>query len=269
MPWLSSFLASGLFIWTAVTLVWILSLIIHDSSIVDIFWGLGYIAVYWFVALVWLGALRTPQALAPRQLLLGVLVTIWGLRLSIHIAQRNWGKGEDFRYARWRAEAGASWWWRSYFKVFLLQGAIMWLVAMPLLATLAGPAPQTLTWVDSLAVLVWLAGFIFEAGGDWQLARFKADPANKGKLLTDGLWRYTRHPNYFGDAVQWWGFYLFAFASGSWWTFISPLLMTFLLLRVSGVAMLERTLKESKPGYETYSSQTNAFFPGLPRGLKR
>jgi len=141
----------------------------------------------------------------------------------------------------------------------------MWLVSLPLLVTLASSAPQTLTWLDGLALSVWLVGFIFEAGGDWQLARFKADPDNRGKLMTSGLWRYTRHPNYFGDAVQWWGFYSFALAAGAWWSIISPLLMTFLLRRVSGVAMLERTLKESKPGYKAYINQTNAFFPGRPR----
>jgi len=261
MPWLLPFLAAGLFIWTAVTIVWTISLIIRDSSIVDIFWGLGFVALYWFIALFWLGA----GMLGARQILLGILLTIWGLRLSIYIGRRNWGKGEDFRYARWREEAGSAWWWRSYFKVFLLQGTIMWLVSLPLLVTLASSAPQTLTWLDGLALSVWLVGFIFEAGGDWQLARFKADPDNRGKLMTSGLWRYTRHPNYFGDAVQWWGFYLFALAAGAWWSIISPLLMTFLLRRVSGVAMLERTLKESKPGYKAYINQTNAFFPGRPR----
>ena len=266
MSWLSPFIAAGLFIWTAVTLLWILSLLLRDASIVDIFWGLGYVAVYWFIALFRQDG--NPAAeLAPRQLLLGALVTIWGLRLSLYIGWRNWGKGEDFRYARWREEAGPSWWWRSYFKVFFLQGAILWVVSFPLLATLTLPASQSLTWLDGLAFLIWLIGFIFEAGGDWQLARFKAHPSNKGKLLTGGLWRYTRHPNYFGDAVQWWAFYLFALAAGAWWAIFSPLLMTFLLLRISGVAMLERSLKRSKTGYEKYIRQTNAFFPGRPKKL--
>ncbi len=252
--------AAALFVGSAVTLLWLVSLILRDASIIDSFWGLGYVGSYWLVAAL------APQQLGPRQLLLGALVTIWGLRLAIHIAWRNWGKGEDFRYARWRQEAGASWWWRSYFKVFLLQGIILWFVSIPLIATILSSPSAPLTWLDGLAVLVWLVGFIFEAGGDWQLARFKADPANTGKLLTGGLWRYTRHPNYFGDAVQWWAFYIFALAAGAWWTVLSPLLMTTLLLRVSGVAMLERSLKKNKPGYEAYIRQTNAFFPGLPRG---
>ncbi len=120
-------------------------------------------------------------------------------------------------------------------------------------------------WLDVLALFLWISGFIFEAGGDWQLSRFKKDPANKGGLMTSGLWRYTRHPNYFGDALVWWGFYLFAAAAGGWWTIFSPLLMTYLLRRVSGVAMLERTLRETKPGYAAYMARTNAFFPGLPK----
>jgi steroid 5-alpha reductase family enzyme len=258
MAGLDLYLAAALFVGSAVTLLWLVSLILRDASIIDSFWGLGYVGSYWLFAAL------SPHDLGPRQLLLGALLTIWGLRLALYIGWRNWSKEEDFRYARWRRQAGASWWWRSYFKVFLLQGVILWSVSIPLIATLLAPSSASLTWLDSLAVLVWLIGFIFEAGGDWQLARFKADPANKGKLLTRGLWRYTRHPNYFGDAVQWWAFYLFALAAGAWWTFLSPLLMTYLLLRVSGVAMLERSLKESKPGYETYIQQTNAFFPGPP-----
>lgn len=254
--------ASGLFLLTAVTLLWILSLLLHDASIVDVFWGLGFVAVFW------LGYAVTPQPHGARQLLVGLLVTIWGVRLAAHIARRNWGRGEDFRYARWREEAGGAWWWRSYFKVFFLQGAVLWLVSWPLFAVLAAGEQHALGWIDLLAMLVWVIGFIFEAGGDWQLRRFKQDPANKVRLLTGGLWRYTRHPNYFGDAVTWWGFYLFAVASGAWWTILSPLLMTFLLRRVSGVAMLERTLRQTKPEYRAYMARTNAFFPGWPKDIK-
>jgi steroid 5-alpha reductase family enzyme len=252
-------IASGLFLITAVTLLWLLSLILRDSSIVDVFWGLGFVSVYWLVYALML------QPAPSRQLLVGVLVTIWGVRLALHILRRNWGTGEDFRYARWRQEAGKAWWWRSYFKVFLLQGLILWLVAWPLVVVLANSDPKPLGGLDVLALLVWVSGFIFEAGGDWQLSRFKKDPANKGRLMTNGLWRYTRHPNYFGDALVWWGFYLFAVAVGGWWTIFSPLLMTYLLRRVSGVVMLERTLSETKPGYKSYMSRTNAFFPGLPK----
>jgi steroid 5-alpha reductase family enzyme len=252
-------IASGLFLLMAITLLWLLSLLLRDAGIIDVFWGLGFVSVYWF------GYALAVQPATARHLLLGLLVTIWGTRLALHILRRNWGHGEDFRYARWRQEAGKAWWWRSYFKVFLLQGVVLWLVAWPLLATLANRDSHTVAWLNILALLLWIAGFIFEAGGDWQLARFKKDPLNKGRLMTSGLWRYTRHPNYFGDALIWWAFYLFAVASGGWWTIFSPLLMTYLLRRVSGVVMLERTLRETKPGYAAYMSRTNAFFPGLPR----
>ncbi len=258
-------LAAGLFLLMATTLLWLLSLRLRDAGIVDVFWGLGFVAVYWLGYLLnETAALHEAPLNGPRQLVVGLLVTVWGLRLAAHIFLRNRDRGEDFRYARWRKEAGSSWWWRSYFKVFLLQGSILWVVAWPLLAVLAGGAAP-LRWLDALSLLVWGVGFLFEAGGDWQLRRFQQDAANKGGLLTTGLWRYTRHPNYFGDALVWWGFYLFAVASGAGWTVVSPLLMTFLLRRVSGVTMLERTLIETKPGYADYIVRTNPFFPGRPK----
>jgi steroid 5-alpha reductase family enzyme len=206
-----------------------------------------------------------PVNLTSRLLLLGIIVTLWGLRLSLYILSRNAGKGEDFRYAKWRAEAGMSWWWRSFFKVFLLQGVLMWIIAIPLVAAHTGDAASPLKCLDYAGAALWLVGFIFEAGGDWQLARFKADPANKGKLMTTGLWSVTRHPNYFGDAAQWWGFYLIAASSGALWTVFSPIIMTYLLMKVSGVVMLEKTLNESKPGYADYIARTSAFIPWLPK----
>jgi steroid 5-alpha reductase family enzyme len=242
-----------------VTLVWVLSLLLRDSSIVDIFWGAGFVAVTWLVA-AW-----TSQELGPRAWVLGLLVTMWGLRLSLYILWRNWGRGEDYRYRAWRAQAGDAWWWRSYFKVFLLQGAVMWLVAAPLVAVIGRAAQPALGWLDAVAVAVWVVGFFFETAGDWQLARFKADAANKGRVMTSGVWRYTRHPNYFGDAAVWWGHYLVAAAAGAWWTAFSPVLMTFLLVRVSGVALLETALRETKPGYREYVASTSAFFPWPPR----
>ncbi len=239
--------------------LWLLSLALRDSSIVDIFWGIGYIVLAGFYFL------STPDGAFARKLLITGLVGVWGLRLSIHILLRNWGKGEDFRYRAWREAAGESWWWESYFRVFLLQGVLLWLVSVPLLAAQVAPEPTTLTALDLAGILIWGIGFTFEAVGDWQLTRFRANPANQRRLLTEGLWRYTRHPNYFGDAVQWWGFFLIAAAAGGWLTVFSPLLMTALLLRVSGVSMLERTLRETKPGYEAYMQRTPAFFPWFPR----
>jgi len=260
MNFVSLWLTAGLIILVLMLLLWLYSLAIKNSSIVDIFWGTGFVITFWATA--WIGA----TALSTRVLLLGVLVTLWGLRLSLYIFSRNHGQPEDFRYAKWREEAGSAWWWRSFFKVFLLQGVIMWVIAIPLIAAQTStPSPFKCECTDYTGAALWLVGFIFEAGGDWQLARFKKDPANKGKLLTTGLWSLTRHPNYFGDAAQWWGFWLLAFANGAWWTFFSPLIMTYLLMRVSGVTLLENTLTKTKPGYEEYMARTSAFFPWFPK----
>jgi steroid 5-alpha reductase family enzyme len=259
MNFLSIYLTLGAVILGLMTLLWLLSLALKNSSIVDIFWGTG------FVIVTWAAFALTPGGPAARKLLLGALVTIWGLRLSLHILLRNWGTPEDFRYQAWRKEAGAAWWWRSFFKVFLLQGVLLWIIAAPLLAAQIGLQPANLTWLDYLAVPVWLVGFIFEAAGDWQLRRFKANPANKGKVLQTGVWRYSRHPNYFGDAAQWWGYYLIALAAGGWWTVFSPLIMSALLLRVSGVTLLEKTLKDVKPGYREYMQKTSEFIPWFPK----
>ena len=195
MDLLQIWLLAGLAILGMMTCLWLLSLLLRNSSIVDIFWGAG------FALTAWIDYALTPGGFAGRKLLTCLLITIWGLRLALHILRRNWGKPEDYRYAAWRRDAGPRWWWLSFFQVFLLQGVLLWLISVPLLAAQISPAPPRLTWLDGLAVMVWSVGFFFEAVGDWQLARFKADPANRGRLLTTGLWRYTRHPNYFGDAA--------------------------------------------------------------------
>ena len=250
----------GLWILGIMTLLWILSLILRDSSIVDIFWGAG------FVVSAWVAFLNTLDTFWVRDLLIVILVTIWGLRLSTHILIRNWGKGEDFRYVKMREEAHGQWWWKSFLQVFLLQGLLMWLVASPLTAIQLPSASDSLAFLDYLGIGIWLVGFYFESVGDYQLARFKANPENKGKVLDKGVWRATRHPNYFGDAAQWWGFYLIALASGgAWWTVFSPILMTYLLVKVSGAVLLEKTLKTTKPGYQQYVEKTSAFFPWFPK----
>jgi steroid 5-alpha reductase family enzyme len=256
---IDAWMLTGLVILASLTALWLASLRLRDSSVVDSFWGAG------FVLVAWAAAAAASGPLAPRAWLMAVLVTIWGLRLSLYIFWRNRGKGEDYRYRRWREEAGASWWWRSYLRVFLLQGVIMWLVAAPVVAVIGSRAQSPLGWIDLPGVAVWSVGFLFEGIGDWQLARFKADPATKGRLFSGGVWRYTRHPNYFGDAAVWWGHFLVAAASGAWWTIYSPILMTFLLVRVSGVSLLESTLRDSKPGYREYIESTSAFFPRAPR----
>lgn len=258
MNFFNAFVCAGAASLALMILLWWVSLVVKNSSIVDIFWGPGFVLIAWLVFTV------TSQGYLPRRQLIVTLVTIWGLRLALHIGIRNWGKPEDFRYAKWREENGPSWWWVSFFKVFLLQGFLMWIISAPLIAAQTSGFPAILTPLDYIGASLWTFGLLFETIGDLQLTRFKADPSNKGKLLTTGLWKYTRHPNYFGEAVLWWGYYLIALVSGSWWTIFSPVLMTFLLLKVSGVAMLERTMK-SKPGYEAYMRRTNAFVPWFPK----
>jgi steroid 5-alpha reductase family enzyme len=249
-----------LFVFVFMTALWIASLILRNSSIVDPMWGTGLVLANWFSFLL------TPDGYPLRKWLISILVTVWGLRLSIHLLRRNWGKGEDYRYREWREQAGDRWWWYSYFKVFLIQGAVMCVLAAPFVAVHSSPAPTALTLIDLLAVPLWGLGFFFETVGDWQLSRFLANPANKGKLLRTGLWRYTRHPNYFGESVMWWGHYAVALSvPNGVWTIVSPMLITFLLLRVSGVTLLEKTMKETTPGYREYVESTSAFVPWFPR----
>jgi steroid 5-alpha reductase family enzyme len=261
---LPTFAQAFLVIMAMMTLVWLISLPLRNASIVDIVWGLGFVLAGWFYFT------QTDDGFQTRQLLVVALVTIWGLRLSLYLLWRNWGKGEDFRYQEFRQRYGPErYWWFSFFQVFLLQGVLMWLISAPLLGAQYTTQAQSLNWLDGLALLLWTIGFVFEAGGDWQLARFKSDPANKGKLLTTGFWRYTRHPNYFGDTAVWWGFGLFSIAAGSYLPFLSTLLMTALIIKVSGVAMLERSMKNKKPGYKEYVERTSAFIPWPPKNGNR
>ncbi len=239
-------------------LLWLISLRLKNASIIDTFWGII------FIMIAWLAFALTPQGYLPRKQLICTLVTIWGLRLAIHIGIRNWGKPEDFRYAKWRANNSETWWWISFFQVFLLQGFLIWIISAPLITAQTSGFPAILTPLDGLGTIVWIIGFIFEAIGDFQLILFKTNPANQGKLLTSGLWKITRHPNYFGEAVLWWGIYMIALAAGQGWTIFSPILMSFLLIMISGVAMLEQTMK-LKPGYEEYIHKTRVFIPWFPR----
>ena len=258
MSFLTIYLSAGLVILGLMTFLWVVSLALKNSSIVDIFWGAGFVITCWvYFAL-------TPDGFALRKWLISVLVTVWGLRLSLYILWRNWKKAEDFRYQTWRKEYGKNWWWMSYFRVFLLQGALMWAISTPLLAAQFSGKPAHLLVTDFLGVVIWGIGFFFESTGDFQLARFKANLANKGKVMDRGVWRFTRHPNYFGDSAQWWGYYLISASAGGWWTIFSPILMTLFLLRVSGVALLEKTL-ETRSGYKEYIEKTSAFIPWFPR----
>jgi steroid 5-alpha reductase family enzyme len=192
-----------------------------------------------------------------------ILVAAWSLRLSWYITRRGHGTEEDHRYKTIRANNEPGFRYKSLYIVYGLQGALAWFIAMPLVVAMSGQAP--LGWLDFTGIALWLGGMYFEVVGDNQLRRFRADPANAGKVLDTGLWRYTRHPNYFGECVLWWGYFLLALAAGGWWTVLSPLLMTVLLLRVSGVALLEKDIAERRPEYAEYIRRTNAFLPGPVR----
>lgn len=236
--------------------IWLISLPLRDASIVDLVWGLGFVLVGWI-------HFAHATALTTQQLLLLSCVTIWGVRLSAYLAWRNVGKGEDKRYQRMRESMQPYFGWKSLFVVFLLQGVLIWVISLPLQLSFS---PQVLAegWTNWFipGLVVWGVGFLFESVGDFQLARFQSIPHNKGKVLKQGLWKYTRHPNYFGDFLQWWGLYLLAISHGQHvWTIFSPLLMSFLLIKVSGVTLLESDLEHSKPEYAEYQKQTNAFFP--------
>jgi steroid 5-alpha reductase family enzyme len=240
--------------------VWLLSLVKKDASIVDTFWGLGFV----LIAAV---CYATTNGYHHRKLLMLSVVAVWGIRLASHIFLRNKGKGEDFRYKAMRARYGDRFPIVSLFMVFGLQGLLMWIISLPIQIAEISSETARLTWLDWAGASIWLTGFLFESIGDAQLARFKADPSNKGKVMDRGLWRYTRHPNYFGDALLWWGLFLIALSTphGAL-TVISPLMMTGLLMKVSGVALLEKTLSKTKPEYSRYVRQTSAFFPWMPRG---
>lgn len=253
------FFEALLLILALMTTLWVVSVMIKNVSIVDLFWGLGFVIVnaYYFYAS---GEFFT------RKILILILVSIWGLRLSIYLALRNIGKGEDFRYKEFRKNYGPKrYWWISFFQTFLLQGILMWLISLPLLGANFYTDTNELSVLDYFAIFVWIIGFIFEAGGDYQLASFKKNSANKGKVLNTGLWRYTRHPNYFGDSAIWWAYGLFCIASGSYWPVLGAVVMTLLIIKVSGVALLEKSLKTDKPEYNDYIQKTSAFFPWFPK----
>lgn len=261
MAFLSVYGIGLAFILGFMAVLWLVSLKLKNSSIVDIFWGAG------FVFSAWIYFFFTPEGFLGRKLLIAIIVTIWGLRLTTHIFLRNKGKPEDFRYRKWREESGKIWWWKSFFQVFMLQGLLLWIVSAPLLAAQYFDRVDHFTILDLLGGALWLVGFFFESVGDLQLKKFLKNPENKGKVLDYGVWKYTRHPNYFGDATQWWGFYLIALSAGGWWTFFSPIIMTYLLTKVSGVALLEKTMAEN-PAYRAYMERTSAFIPWIPKKIK-
>ncbi len=256
------------------TLVWLVSLVRTDVSIVDPFWGLGFVLVA-SVSFFYLGGFE--DELPARRLLLLVLPVVWGLRLGGYLLWRNLKENEeDYRYARMRAKRGKSFQWKSLFVIFWFQAVLLWFISFPLQfgqQNAAGIEPGwlaldwlALDWLDWAGIALFAVGLFFETVGDWQLARFKADPANKGQVLDTGLWRYTRHPNYFGDFCVWWGFFLIACGTpGGWQTILSPIVMSLFLLKVSGVSMLEKDIGERRPAYRKYIQKTSTFFPRWPR----
>jgi steroid 5-alpha reductase family enzyme len=255
---LHPFFTSFAVILTVAFATWCVSLLKRDVSIVDSMWPLFFlIAALTYAATLPQPGPRTPWVLG--------LVAVWALRLSGYLTWRNWGEPEDRRYQTIRRHNQPHFTLKSLCIVFGLQGALAWIISLPLLAAITAPgAPNVL---DGIGVALWAVGFGFESVADWQLARFKNDPSNRGRVMDQGLWRYTRHPNYFGDCCVWWGFYLLALAAGGWWSLVGPLLMSFLLLRVSGVALLEKDIGERRPAYRDYIRRTNAFFPGPPKSI--
>ncbi len=245
-------------------ILWLASIPLKDSSIVDRFWGLGFVFVAW--TMYWQTSGGTPFR---NQLLLG-MVTLWGVRLSAYLTWRNWGGGEDYRYKEMRDHHQDAYWRVSFVTVFLLQGTLALIIAAPLLIGMAGsptPAPVVSDWIG---LALFLFGFLFECCADYQLTRFKADPSNEGKVLNTGVWRYSRHPNYFGESCLWWGMYGVAWgAQFGPVSIIGPILITWLLLRFSGVVILEANIVERRPKYAQYIERTSAFVPWPPQSLKQ
>lgn len=242
------------------TLLWVVSVRIRDASIVDIFWGLGFIAVAWTTRL----QLDLPS---PESIVLPIAATLWGLRLAIYLATRNLGHGEDRRYAAMRKQRPNTFTIWSLFAIFWFQGVLCLIITLPL--QVGQWVPRTapgLTLVEVIGLAIFAFGLTWQTIGDAQLSRFKAFSHNRGKVMDRGLWRFSRHPNYFGEAVLWWGLWLVVAAlPGTHWTIVGPLVITILLLKVSGVSLLEKTIVDRRPAYADYIRRTNAFIPGPPR----
>jgi steroid 5-alpha reductase family enzyme len=251
---------SGLYgIFVLAVLTWLISVIKRDVSIVDSMWAVMIFAAAFIYS-------SSVEPYWNRSSLVLTLVLLWALRLTLYITWRNWGEPEDARYQAIRHKYEPHFALKSLGIIFVFQAFLAWIISMPLWVALTVPFQFSL--FDILAVTLWTIGMIFESVGDWQLARFKTNPANRGKVMNRGLWRYTRHPNYFGECLIWWGFFLFVIPTGAWWAILSPILLTFLLLKFSGVTMLEETIVDRRPAYREYIASTNAFIPGLPKKTK-
>ncbi len=239
------------------SLWFVVALKLRRNDVADVAWGTG------FMILAFVGAFAA-AAISNRGILVLALVTIWSLRLSLHIGLRNQGRAEDPRYGKWRQEWGRHATVRAYFQVFLLQGFLIVVILAPVTHILAHQSSD-LTWLDVLGTAIWLTGFAFEAVGDLQLVRFKKHPGNRGRIITSGLWRYTRHPDYFGEVALWWGIWLIACSlPGGWTTVFGPATITVLILFVSGIPLLEKQY-EGNTEFKEYQRRTSAFFPLPPK----
>ena len=250
-PWWQALLPLAIF----GLLGWMYSVYRRNVHVIDSMWS-----IYFLITVIWVAY---GQDLSERGIGLLVVVVLWAIRLAGYLAVRNWGKPEDYRYQQIRANNAPHFWLKSLYIVFGLQLLLAWLIALPLVVAVQSKAP--VHGLDVAGLLLSAIGIVYESVADWQLYRFKRDPANHGQVLDRGLWAWSRHPNYFGEALAWWGFYLLACAAGGWWTVFSPLLMTFLLLNVSGVRLLEQTIHERRPQYRDYITRTSAFIPWPPK----
>jgi steroid 5-alpha reductase family enzyme len=253
---IQTFFQAALLIFGYVTLCFFVSIIKKRNDIADIAWGLGFLFICLFLFL--------SQPLDSISVLIYTLVSIWGGRLAVHIGLRSKGKSEDFRYKKWREEWSKYFYIRSYLQVYLLQGFFMLLIAIPIL--IAGISThQKVNAFTFVGLIIWLIGFSFEAIGDYQLSVFVKNKTHKSDIMQTGLWRYTRHPNYFGEVVLWWGIYIITLPlQNSLWGIISPLTITYLLLYVSGIPMLEAKYKDNE-AFKVYKLRTSAFFPKIPK----
>ena len=237
------------------TALWLLSLALKDVSIIDVFWAVGF-----FIVTLVANRLQA----GPRGLLLLALTGVWAARLGIHLLVRLIKIGhEDYRYTAMRRHAPQTFWIKSLATIFCLQAVLLWLISMPLQAAI--PSPRPLALLDYVGIGVAVVGILIEAIADFQLTRFRDNPANAGKVMDRGLWHYSRHPNYFGDCVMWWGYYLIALSAGAWWSIVAPVIMTFLLLRFSGVALMEKSIGKRRPEYDEYIRRTSTFVPLPPK----
>ena len=241
---------------------WLVSLKTDNVTHVDSLWGIGFVLIAWLSYSLGFGD-------TPRGFLLTILTTLWGVRLSLHLTWRNWDKGEDPRYNAWRRRHGANFHKRSLYSVFLVQALFLWVIAGSMQYGILAEKPHSFTSWDVIGITLWCTGFLFESVGDYQLARFKADPANRGRVMDIGLWAYTRHPNYFGEILVWWGIYLMVVSTPfGGWTIISPLLISIVLIKLTGVTLTEKSIAEKRPQYRDYMKRTPMLIPWFPKRKK-